>query len=199
MLRRPLPFARALLAGSVLSVATVSACSSGSGATGVGSSSGSGSGSASDQLTVKVNALVYTYECAEQPLDKTAGPRIVTTGCGWPSTSPRIEIDFALRGNEPMRDVSIDLSSPLATDRIFFTVGLAEQQNLANLSIYSAFDQGGVGVPAGTSGLITVRSYDPSSGTMDVVATNVTLPVSSLDSYPGAPSTLTVESAEILR
>jgi hypothetical protein len=177
------------------------ACSaSTTGASGGGDSgSTNGSSSATDQLTVQAGAQTYTYQCAEQPLDETAGPRIVTTGCGWPSGNPRIEIDFAIQGGQPLQNVTIDLSSSLAPSSILFTVGLSEQSNLNNVSIYPAFQSGGAGVAAGTSGLVDVRSYDPASGKMDVVATNVVLPVSMFNSYPGAPSTVTVESAEIVR
>jgi hypothetical protein len=183
------------LAGGAL----VSGCSSAPATTTSGGGADGGPSGATDSLTVHAGALIYTYQCAEQPLDATAGPRIVTTGCGWPSTNPRVEIDFALQGGQPMNDVSIDLSSSTAPTKILFTAALSQADNLNNVSIYSAFGQGGLGVPAGTSGVIHVRSYDPSSGKMDVVATNVVVPVSTFNAYPGAPSTLTVASAEIVR
>ena len=186
-----------------LSLAAVGCSSSSSGSStsdGGGSSGGGSTSSATDELTVLAGGQSYQYQCAEQSLDQTAGPRIVTTGCNWPSANPRIEIDFAVQGSTPLENVTIDLSSPTATSRILFTVGLAEPSNVNDESIYPAFGVGGGPAGPGISGTVTVRSYDPSSGHMDVVATNVTLPVSAdFDAYPGAPSTITVLNAEIVR
>jgi hypothetical protein len=203
------PFAKtALRALCALSLAAVG-CSSGSGGSsgsgsatsdGGGSSGGGSAFSATDQLTVLAGGQSYQYQCAEQSLDQTAGPRIVTTGCNWPSANPRIEIDFAVQGGEPLENVTIDLSAPTSTSSILFTVGLSEQSNAANVSIYPAFATGGATVASGTSGTVTVRSYDPSSGHMNIVATNVTLAVAAdFNSYPAAPSTVTVLNAEIVR
>ena len=203
------PFGKtALRALCALSLAAVGCSSSagtssgsGSGTSDGGGSSGGGStSSATDQLTVRAGSQSYQYECAEQSLDETAEPRIVTTGCNWPSANPRIEIDFAVQGGKPLENVTIDLSSPTATTRILFTVGLAEPSNVNDESIYPAFGVGGGPAGPGISGTVTVRSYDPSSWHMDIVATNVTLPVSAdFDAYPGAPSTITVLNAEIVR
>lgn len=189
------------------SLAGALACVSVSCGGGSGSGSGSGAPGPHDDFVMQVGAQTYQYDCAAQ---RGELPMVIdTVGCSWPAASPILEIDFVVEQGVqppvPIHEQTFDLASA-SPDQIEIVAGIMNASGGQD-SIYSSWEfPNGVSGPTmvttpGTTGTVTVHSFDPATGHADITLSSVVLPAATNVSgtYPNSPATVTIVSAEIVR
>jgi hypothetical protein len=171
--------------GVALLVLVVTSCSS---------SSSTDSSGANDEFSIDVNGTSYIYQCAP----KEKGPEINTDGCGWPMSSPTLQVDVSFQSATPQTNLSFDLSQ---SADLQVTLGMTKGTEQAIYATYDISPSGQYSVTAGASGSAKVNSWDGVNGKADVELSNVVLLLSTrvTSNYPGAPSKVTIRSARLVR
>jgi hypothetical protein len=178
-----------------------------------GGSGGGGSSTASTphgRFIMEIGSQTYQYDCDAQPAELSLGTSIKTIGCNWPSGNPVLEIDFQVgspvNGQMAIEDQTFDLSSA-SPDQIQIVAGESDATGNSD-SIYSSsgypdpqVDGPDMIIEPGTSGSVTVRSYEPATGHLDIVLANVVIPLATNlpATYPNSPPSVVIQSAEIIR
>jgi hypothetical protein len=194
-------------AAIALACACVSCSSSGAGSGSGGSSTAS---TPHGRFIMEIGSQTYQYDCDAQPAELSLGTSIKTMGCNWPSTNPVLEIDFEVDSQVDDRvaieDQTFDLST-VSPDQMEIVAGESDASGNGD-SIYSSWAypdpnvDGPVMITApGTSGSVTVRSYDPATGHLDILLANVVIPLATNlpATYPNSPPSVVIQSAEIVR
>jgi hypothetical protein len=201
------------ISGAVFALAC--ACVSCGSSSGGSTSNGGGGGSSTPstphgRFVMEIGSQTYQYDCDAQPGELSLGTSIKTVGCNWPSNNPILEIDFEVDSQIDDRvaieDQTFDLSTA-SPDQIEIVAGESDASGNGD-SIYSSWAypdpnvDGPVMITApGTSGSVTVRSYDPTTGHLDITLANVVIPLATNlpATYPNSPASVVIQSAEIVR
>ena len=155
------------------------------------SSSSSAAAAGSDHFLLTLNGASYEYQCAASDDAGVRNPTILTRGCNWPATNPYLEIDISVVSSKPIKNAYMQLSDPATAAVVQVTVGLFQSSARDHSSIYASWVPGPTPTVApGTGGGVTINSYDPTTGKLDIRISNMGLPVTQPSDYPNAPSTI---------